>query len=132
MATAILTLVGRIARDPELRQSKSGTSVCELTIPVDTGYGDNVTTTWWRATLFGKKAEAAARYLRKGKWVTVSGEPQVRTYEKRDGSPGVSAEMVARDFGFVGNKADDQVADKAPQRTHKKPDYDGGLSDIPF
>ena len=132
MATAILTLVGRIARDPELRQSKSGTSVCELTIPVDTGYGDNVHTTWWRATLFGKKAEAAARYLRKGRWVTVSGEPKVRTFEKRDGSPGVSAEIVARDFGFVGNKADDQVADTAPQRAKEGPQYDGGLSDIPF
>ena len=101
MGKASITIVGRLARDPELRTTAKGTQVCKLTLPVDTGFGDNKVTTWWSATLFGKRAETAAKYSKKGDTVMVSGPPTVREYTKRDGDTGWSAELVASEFDFV-------------------------------
>ena len=101
MGKASITIVGRLARDPELRTTAKGTQVCKLTLPVDTGFGDNKVTTWWSATLFGKRAETAAKYSKKGDTVMVSGPPTVREYTKRDGDIGWSAELVASEFDFV-------------------------------
>lgn len=104
MTTANMTLVGRLARDPDVRTSHKGTTVCTLTVPVDTGWGDNKTTTWWRVSLFGKRGESAGQYLRKGSWVSVSGPASVREYDKKDGTKGWSAEVTANDWSFVGPK----------------------------
>ena len=101
MGKASITIVGRLARDPELRTTAKGTQVCKLTLPVDTGFGDNKVTTWWSVTLFGKRAEVAAKHSKKGDTVMVSGPPTVREYTKRDGDIGWSAELVASDFDFV-------------------------------
>ena len=101
MGKASITIVGRLARDPELRTTAKGTQVCKLTLPVDTGFGDNKVTTWWSATLFGKRAETAAKDSKKGDTVMVSGPPTVREYTKRDGDIGWSAELVASEFDFV-------------------------------
>jgi single-strand DNA-binding protein len=139
MATATIVISARLARDPELRQSNNGNSVCRITLPVDTGFGENKETTWWTATLFGKKAEAVARYLKKGQWVTVTGEPKMRQYTKRDGEVAFSAELVAYDFGFVGNKSDDgpsagptRSAPKRKPATTSYSDASDELVDLPF
>ena len=76
---AFITITARLARPPEVRETNSGTTICNLTLPNDTGWGDNKTTTWWTCTLFGKRAEAAAKHLDKGQWVTVNGEPSLRS-----------------------------------------------------
>ena len=106
MSTINATIVGRLARDPETRTTPKGTTVTTMTIPVDTGSGDNKVTTWWRVTMFGRRAEVVGKYLKKNKWATFSGEVSVREYTKKDGSKGWSAEMKADTFGFVGNKSD--------------------------
>tara|TARA_R100000654_G_scaffold53218_3_gene79331 strand:+ start:1166 stop:1543 length:378 start_codon:yes stop_codon:yes gene_type:complete len=123
---AFMTITGRIARDPETRTTNKGTTVCKLTIPVDTGWGDNKRTTWWTVSLFGKRAETAGKYLSKGQWTCVSGKPEVRTYEKKDGTHGFSAEMVADTFDFVGPKEQDSVGNGG--RAQSGPSFD----DLPF
>lgn len=100
------TITGCLARDPELKSTSKGTTLVSCTIPVDTGWGESKTTTWWRITLFGKRAEVVAQHLTKGKWAMFSGPVSVREYTKKDGSTGTSAEMTANDFHFVGNKSD--------------------------
>lgn len=137
MAMASITICGRIARDPEMRTTARGTNVCKLTIPVDTGYADNKSTTWWTATLFGKSAESASKYLRKGSWVSVAGDAQVRTYEKRDGSTGVSAEVENARWAFAGPKQDgDNQSDNRPTRSGSlsRDEYNAAVAgpDIPF
>lgn len=132
---AILTITARLARDPELSTTGSGTSLCKLTLPVDTGYGDNKSTTWWTATLWGKSAESAASHLNKGRWVCVSGEAQVRTFDKRDGSTGFSAELNANNWSFVGNRADNNDAQApAPKRKPGRYSIPSNVDDgsIPF
>lgn len=116
MGKASITIVGRLARDPELRTTAKGTQVCKLTLPVDTGFGDNKTTTWWSATLFGKRAETAAKYSKKGDTVMVSGPPTVREYTKRDGDTGWCAELVASDFDFVSTGKPQGNAAPAPKK----------------
>lgn len=118
MSAAHTTLVGRLARDPESRTSAKGTTIVKLTIPVDTGWGDNKTTTWWTAAIFGKQAERAQQYLNKGSWVCVSGNASVRSYEKRDGSTGHSAEVAVDSWTFVGNK---QQENNEPYRSSPSP-----------
>jgi len=113
MSAAILTITARLARDPEQRRSQSGTSITTLTLPVDTGWGDNKTTTWWKVTLFGKRGESAAQHLAKGQWVCVSGSASVREYEGKNGK-GFSPEMVASDWSFVGPKEKREEQWKAP------------------
>ena len=111
---AHISITARLARDPEVKTSAKGTTVCRLTLPVDSGWGENKSTTWWTATLFGKRGEAAAQYLKKGSWVAVSGSAEVRTYSKKDGSTGFSAEVMVNDWSFVGNKEDSQASSTAP------------------
>ena len=101
---AYITITARLARDPELRETPNGKSICELTLPNDTGFGDNKLTTWWRASIWGKRGENAAKYLRKGSWVTVTGEPSLRKYSKKDGTEGSSLEVNVHDWGFCGPK----------------------------
>ena len=130
MSAANITLVGRLARDPESRTSNRGTTIVKLTIPVDTGWGENKTTTWWTAAIFGKQAERAQQYLNKGSWVCVSGNASVRSYEKRDGSTGHSAEVAVDSWSFVGNK---QQEDSEPYRESPAPTSLPTLGgDMPF
>lgn len=109
-----MVLVGRVVADPESRTSTKGTAITKLRIPVDTGWGENMTTTWWSVTLFGSAGESASKHVRKGAHVVVSGEPQVREYEKRDGSTGYSPELKAWAWGFAAPKPQTAPADDLP------------------
>ena len=130
---AHITITARLARDPEVKTTGSGKSLCKLTLPVDSGYGDNKSTTWWTATLWGKSAEVAASHLRKGRWVCISGEAQVRTYEKNDGSTGFSPEVSANSWSFVGNRSD-SGDEPAAKRTSGRYSVPANVNDgsIPF
>jgi len=132
---AFISITGRLAADPETRTAGSST-VTTLVIPVDTGWGDRKETTWWRASLWGKRGEKAAEYLRKGAWVSVSGAAKVREYEGKNGK-GFSAECDAQDWSFVGNKSDNQQGQGGDQSYGSSaaspapaPAY--ATSDIPF
>ena len=103
---ATIVLTGRLAADPESRSTNSGTTVVEMRIPNDSGWGEHKLTTWWRVVIFGKRAEVAAQYLRKGSWVTVTGEPMVEEYERRDGGKGFSPKVKGSDWAFVGAKVE--------------------------
>ena len=132
MPTAYTTIVGRIAREPEVRNTNGGSTLCTLTMPVDNRRDDS--TTWWTVTLWGKSADLASKYLRKGSWVSVSGEAHVRTYTKRDGTTGFSPEVNANGFSFVGNKSDNEQSDSrpAPARQYAAAPDVGDGDNIPF
>ena len=134
MSVANITITGRLARDPETSTTPSGTTITKLTIPVDNRRAEQ--TTWWTVALFGKAGETAARFLRKGKWVCVSGEAHVRSYEKRGGSSGFSAEVENARFNFVGPKEDAQP--EQPRRDNQSwaartgSMMAGDTADLPF
>tara|TARA_R110000822_G_scaffold97108_5_gene220649 strand:+ start:930 stop:1319 length:390 start_codon:yes stop_codon:yes gene_type:complete len=127
---ATIVLTGRLASDPERRSTNSGTTVVELVIPNDSGWGEHKVTTWWRATLFGKRAEVAAEYLRKGSWVTVTGDPAVEEYERRAGGKGFSPKIKATSWEFVGPKV--EAGASAPRPAGTPPNSYSSDDSVPF
>ena len=97
-------IVGNLGKDPELKTTTSGTSVCNLSIA--TAYkpkeGEEKTE-WHRVTVWGKTAENCAKYLKKGSSAYFEGRLETRKYEK-DGQERYSTEIVADMVQFLGGK----------------------------
>ena len=95
-----ITIQGRLAGDPELRFANSGTALCNISVPDqkrrknDAGeWEDASATTWFRATVFGDKAEALAETAKKGDEVTVTGRLITREWTDKDGGTRSSLEI---------------------------------------
>ncbi len=93
-------LLGNLTRDPELRQTANGTSVCNFSIAVNEGFGDKKKTSFFNIQSWQKTAEACAKYLAKGRPVLVEGRLQNRSYEK-DGQKRTVTEIVAENVQFL-------------------------------
>lgn len=77
-----VTIVGRLGRDPEARATSSGHTVSNMSVATDDGFGDNARTNWHRVVAFGKQAEFANTYLKKGDLVAIQGRIDYSSYEK--------------------------------------------------
>ena len=84
----VWTFTGRLGADGELRTTQSGEKVLGFRVANDVGFGERKTTQWVDCSIWGRRAEALAPHLTKGKAVVVSGEVTIREYEKRDGTRG--------------------------------------------
>ena len=124
------TIIGHLGQDPELRETPSGMPVASCSVATARKRGQEETTTWWRVSLFGKRAEVLVQYLRKGDPVLFSGEPYLRPWTDKVGNERVSLELAASDFAFVGGKDRKQQQDAylpppagysghAPQQDHR-------------
>ena len=100
----LYVVVGRLSRDPELRESKGGTAICKLSVPTEDGWGERKKTTWHNIVCFGKTAEVVAKHKKKGDWVSCTGRLEVEKYTNRDGVEKVAVSLVAESISFVGNK----------------------------
>ena len=72
--------VGRLGKDAELKYLPSGKAVCNFSIAVDVGYGDNKSTMWTEGVIWEKRAEALAQYLTKGKIIAIAGPIELRVW----------------------------------------------------
>ena len=99
----IAIAVGRIARDAELRTTKSETSVCSFTVACDAGYGANKRTEWVKVALFGKRADGLHPYLKKGTALTVQGEAKSNAWTK-DGEAKAEIEIFVDKVTLQGSK----------------------------
>jgi single-strand DNA-binding protein len=88
-----ILLIGRLAKDPEIRQTTSGKSVCSFSLATDEGFGDKKRTEWHNIVLWEKTAEIAEKYLFKGSLVYIEGRLQTRSYEK-DGAKIYRTEII--------------------------------------
>jgi single-strand DNA-binding protein len=101
-------LVGRLGRDPETRYTSSGQAVCNFTMATDESFKSRSgekqqRTEWHRIVMWGKLAEIAQQYLKKGQLVYVEGRLQTRQWDdKRDGSKKTSTEIVANSMKMLG------------------------------
>jgi len=103
-------LVGRLGKDPELRSTTSGTSVCEFTIATGESWKgkDGQTqerTEWHRIVVWGRLGEICSKFLSKGRQVFLEGRIQTRSWEDKDGNKRYTTEIVARDVQFLGSGA---------------------------
>lgn len=106
----MLTELVRLGRDSSVKQLESGTSVANLAVAYDVGYGENKTTQWLDLAVFGKQAEALAPYFVKGRQFMITAKDVcTEEYDKRDGSgKGMRLKATAVELKFVGNKQDNQ------------------------
>lgn len=110
-----VTLCGRLTRDPELRATSTGTSVCTFTIAVDRPRNkDGVKEAdFIRCKCFGKQGESVAYYKRKGEMIAVDGRIQNNNYEK-DGIRHYSDEIIVERADFLGKEKTAQNDEKTP------------------
>ena len=98
-------LIGNLTRDPELRTTQSGISVCSFSIAVNRRFRNQQTgqqeTDFINITAWRQLGELCARSLSKGRKVAVCGAIQTRTYEAQDGSKRSAFEVVADDVEFL-------------------------------
>lgn len=102
-----IILQGRFAADIELRSTKSGTSVASATIAVQRSRKDqsgDYPTDWVEVVFWGKTAEFAAQYFRKGDTALVTGRLESRKWEDKNGGKRVSWEVQAESLDFCGKK----------------------------
>lgn len=122
-------LIGNLSKDPELRTTNSGTSVCTFSIAVNRrkDKDGNSTADFFSIVAWRQLAELCGKYLAKGRKVSVVGELQNRSYEANDGTKRHVTEIVANEIEFLTPKGESkEQANFAEGFT----EIDG--SDLPF
>ena len=97
----VWTFSGRVGADAELRTTQSGEKVLSFRVANDVGFGDRKTTQWVDCSMWGRRAESVANYVKKGDKVVVSGELKLEEFQRRDGTPGskLSVRVAEMDLG---------------------------------
>jgi single-strand DNA-binding protein len=105
-----IILIGNLTRDPEVRYTPQGTSVCNFRIAVNHRYkqGDEVKkeVTFIDVVVFGKQADTCGQYLNKGSGVLVEGRLQERRWETEEGQKRSKFEVVAQTVRFLPRKSE--------------------------
>ncbi len=153
-------IVGNLGRDPETRYMPSGDALTNIAVATTDKWKDKATgeqkeaTEWHRIAFFGKLAEIAGQYLKKGSQVYVEGKLRTRKYTDKDGVEKYSTEIVADSMQMLGSRqgmgggaapmdeggygggasrAPAQAPARAPASAPaRKSDFDIGDDDIPF
>jgi single-strand DNA-binding protein len=112
MSVNKVILVGRLGRDPETRYTSGGQAVANFTLATDETFKDRSgerqkRTEWHRIVLWGKLAEIAQQYVKKGSQVYIEGRIQTRQWEdKRDGQKKTTTEIVANVMRMLGGRGE--------------------------
>lgn len=106
-----LTIIGNLTRDPELRATQSGKSVCNFTVAVNRRRQSNgqQESDFFRVSAWNQVGENCHRYLAKGRKVAVVGPVSASTYQANDGSTRVQLEVMAEDVEFLSSRNEDQA-----------------------
>jgi single-strand DNA-binding protein len=94
-------LIGRLAKDPELRFTASGKAVCQFSIAVNRPFSKTNEADFFNIVVWGKVAESCANYLAKGRLVGIEGRLQTRSYENQAGEKKYVTEVVANQVEFL-------------------------------
>ncbi|SIR20205.1 single-strand binding protein [Aromatoleum tolulyticum] len=103
-------LIGNLGRDPETRYAPSGDAICNITVATTETWKDKATgerkeaTEWHRVVFFGRLAEIAAQYLRKGSQIYVEGRLQTRKWQDKDGQDRYTTEIRGDEMKMLGSR----------------------------
>ena len=111
MSVNRVILVGRLGRDPEVRFTSSGQPVANFSLATDETYRDREgerqkRTEWHKIVGWGKQAEIAQKYLRKGSLIYLDGRIQQREYTDRDQNKRTSFDIVCNRFQMLGGRGE--------------------------
>lgn len=131
-----VALTGNLTKDPELRKTGSGTSVCRMRLAVaertkqDREWGERPN--YFDVTCFGSLAESCATYLQKGKGVAVAGRLRWRDYETAEGRRREAVEVVASQVKFTSPPPSKEGGGETESREAPSASLTPADDDIPF
>ena len=104
----VIAIMGRLSRNPELRQTTTGKNVASFTIACSRGRTDangKDLVDWIPVVAWEHTAEFVCKYFEKGSPIAIDGRLQARTYKDRDGNNRTAIEIVANNANFAGSKS---------------------------
>jgi single-strand DNA-binding protein len=145
-------LIGNLGKDPEVRYTASGEAMCNFSLATTESWKDKSTgekkelTEWHRISFFGKLAEIAGQYLKKGSQVYVEGSLRTRKWTDKEGQERYTTEIRGDQMTMLGSRQgmgapagggggyDSEPTDysPAPAKSKPKPSFDDLGDDIPF
>ena len=143
-------LMGNLTRDPELRATTKGTSVCQIGLAVNRTYRDSdgnnrEDVTFVDIDAFGKQAEVVAKYMSKGRPILIEGRLHLDSWESKTGEKRNKLKVILESFQFVGNRSDTgdtgyenvsphsrKSASSTTGTSHKNMDEQDIDDDVPF
>jgi single-strand DNA-binding protein len=150
----VVVITGNLTRDPELRSTPGGTSVCKLRVAVNSRRKDGQTGEWvdkpnyFDVTVWGAQGENCANYLSKGRPVAIEGRLDWREWDDKEGNKRQGVEIIANSVQFLGSRdgggngngftpqsdtpADTSDYDAAPAGAGAGQSGGGADDDIPF
>jgi single-strand DNA-binding protein len=145
----VVVITGNLTRDPELRSTPGGTSVCKLRVAVNSRRKEGQSGEWvdkpnyFDVTVWGAQGENCANYLSKGRPVAVEGRLDWREWEDKEGGKRQSVEIIANSVQFLGSRdgggngngftpSSDTPADASDFAGAPAAAAAGGDDDIPF
>lgn len=112
-----VVLVGRLARDPELRTTQSGTAVVSFTVACDRRFvrqGEERQADFIQCVAWNKTAEFVSRYFTKGMRIALDGRIQTRSYDDQNGNKRYVTEVITEDVEFAQSKNEGNSGYQAP------------------
>lgn len=130
-----LIVIGNVCKDPELRQTGNGTSVCNFQVAVNRRRNNNEsqegapTADFFSVAAWRERGELCAKYLKKGSKVCVIGPVSVRTYTANDGTTRASLEVVANEVEFLSSRGESEHVD-SDNSVSQPATTEGGFTDV--
>ena len=143
-------IVGTLGQDPEMRYTANGSAVANISVATNETWKDKSTgeaqerTEWHRIVMFGKLAEIASQYLKKGSQAYFEGRIQTRKWQDNSGNDRYSTEIVANEMQMLGGRAGGgggapmESGGQSQSQSQSRPapaetaSMDDGFDDIPF
>ena len=146
-------LIGNLGKDPEVRYTASGEAMCNLSLATTESWKDKSSgekkelTEWHRISFFGKLAEIAGQYLKKGSQIYVEGSLRTRKWTDKEGQERYTTEIRGDQMTMLGSRQgmgapaggggggyDSEPTDyaPAPAKNKPKPSFEDRGDDIPF
>ncbi len=125
-------LVGNLGKDPEIRYVASGGAVANLNIATSESWKDKTTgekqerTEWHRVVFFGKLAEIANEYLKKGAQIYVEGRLQTRKWQDKGGQDRYTTEIIGSELQMLGGRGAGSSMDGPPDMSFESSGPSGG------
>lgn len=132
-------IIGNLTRDPELRITTSGISVCSFTVAVNRRQsaqqrqaGQAPEADFFRVTAWRERGEMCGRFLQKGKKVLVMGPVSVSTYEGRDGKSYATLEVTADEIELLSPRVNDPPVPEEPKVDQQSGMQQVDTDELPF
>jgi single-strand DNA-binding protein len=119
-------IIGHLGKDPDVRYMPSGNAVANVTVATNESWKDKQTgenqerTEWHNVVFYGKLAEIAGEYLRKGRQVYIEGSLRTRKWQDKNGQDRYTTEIIANDMQMLGGR-DGGSASFEPREPRQQP-----------